>query len=102
MNKTKRIEIRISTLEEKVLKLKANETGLPVSTYVRNSALGKKSPKRLSESELEAYRDLKKFYNNFSAISNLLKKGNYGSMLSEISLLQQELMVHLNKIRHDQ
>lgn len=100
MNKTKRIEIRLTLLEEKLLKIKARETGLPVSTYVRNSALGKKLPKQLNESELEAYRELKKFYNNFSAISNLLKKGDYGTMLSEIGVLQQELLVHLNTIRH--
>jgi hypothetical protein len=35
-------------------------------------------------------------------ISNLLKKGDYGSMLSEIGILQQEMLVHLKKIRHDQ
>ena len=37
-----------------------------------------------------------------SSISNLLKKGDYGSMLSEIGILQQEILVHLKKIRHDQ
>ena len=101
MNKTKRIEIRLTILEEKLLKLKAKETGLPVSTYVRNCALGKKLPTQLNETELETYRELKKFYNNFSAISNLLKKGDYGNMLSEISLVQQEILFHLKKIRHD-
>ena len=101
MNKTKRIEIRLTLLEEKLLKLKAKETGLPVSTYVRNCALGKKLPKQLNDSELETYRELKKFYNNFSSISNLLKKGDYGSMLSEIDVLQKEMLVHLKKIRHD-
>ena len=101
MNKTKRLEIRLEIFEEKLLKLKASETGLPVSTYVRNCALGKKSPKQLSESELEVYRDLKKFHNNFSSITNLLKKGDYGSMLSEIDVLQKEMLVHLKKIRHD-
>ncbi|MGV0938886.1 plasmid mobilization protein [Algoriella xinjiangensis] len=101
MNKTKRIEIRLTLLEEKLLKVKAKETGLPVSSYVRNCALGKKLPKQLNESELETYRELKKFYNNFSSISNLLKKGDYGSMLSEISLVQQEILLHLQKIRHD-
>ena len=101
MNKTKRIEIRLTLLEEKLLKVKAKETGLPVSSYVRNCALGKKLPKQLNESELETYRELKKFYNNFSSISNLLKKGDYGNMLSEISLVQQEILLHLQKIRHD-
>jgi predicted DNA binding CopG/RHH family protein len=43
MNKTKRIEIRLTLLEEKLLKVKAKETGLPVSTYVRNCALGGKN-----------------------------------------------------------
>ena len=101
MNKTKRIEIRLEIFEEKLLKLKARETGLSVSQYLRHCGLNKKLPKQLSESELEVYRDLKKFYNNFSSISNLLKKGDYGNMLSEISLVQQEILLHLKKIRHD-
>ncbi len=101
MNKTKRIEIRLTLLEEKLLKLKVKETGLPVSTYVRNCALGKTLPKQLHDSELETYRELKQFYNNFSSISNLLKKGDYGSMLSGIDVLQKEMLVHLKKIRHD-
>ena len=101
MNKTKRIEIRLEIFEEKLLKLKARETGLSVSQYLRHSGLNKKLPKQLNESELEVYRDLKKFYNNFSSISNLLKKGDYGNMLSEISLVQQEILLHLKKIRHD-
>lgn len=101
MNKTKRIEIRLTLLEEKLLKIKARETGLPVSSYIRNSALGKKLPKQLNESELEVYRELKKFHNNFTFISNLLKKGDYGTMLSEINIVQQEILVHLKKIRHD-
>ena len=101
MNKTKRIEIRLEIFEEKLLKLKARETGLCVSQYIRHCALDKKIPKQLNESELEVYRDLKKFYNNFSSISNLLKKGDYGTMLSEISFVQQEILFHLQKIRHD-
>lgn len=99
-SKTKRLEIRLTLLEELLIKNKAAKTSLSLSEYVRSCALEKKLPKQLSDSELEAYRELKKFYTNFSSISNLLKKGDYGSMLSEIEILQKEILVHLQKIRH--
>ena len=98
MNKTKRIEIRLTLFEEKLIKIKAKECGLSASEYIRKSALDKQIPKALDNEELEVYHDLKKFYNNFSAISNLFRRGNQTKMLEEIEVLKLELKKHLNRI----
>ena len=100
MNKTKNILLRVNRFEEKLIKIKASECGLSTSEYLRRSALGKQLPKALDSDELEAYKDLKKFYNNFSAISNLLKKGDYKQMIEEIEELKFELKKALEKINN--
>jgi len=91
MNKTKRIEIRLTIFEEKLIKIKAKEAGLSASEYIRKSALDKPIPKALDSEELEVYHDLKKFYNNFSAISNLFRRGDHNKMMQEIDDLKLEL-----------
>ena len=98
MNKTKRIDVRVTIFEEKLIKIKAKDSGLTASEYLRKSALDKKIPKALDKDELEIYQDLKKFYNNFNSISNLFRKGDYQKMVEEIEELKLELKQHLNKI----
>jgi len=97
MNKTKNILIRVNLFDEKLIKVKAKDCGLCVSEYLRRCALDKKVPKSLNTDEIEAYKDLKKFYNNFTAISNLLKKGDHQDMIAEIDLLKSSLKEHLKK-----
>lgn len=99
MKKTKRIEIRLSLFDEKLIKVKAKDSGLPVSEYIRRCALNKSVPKSLNPDELEMYKDLKKFYNNFSSISNLFKKGNHVKMVEEIEELKREIKKQLEVIR---
>jgi len=101
MNKTKNILLRVSLFDEKLIKIKAKDCGLSTSEYLRRCALNKQLPKALDSDELEVYKDLKKFYNNFNAISNLFKKGDHQKMLSEIEELKFELKNHLKKITDD-
>lgn len=101
MNKTKNILLRVSLFDEKLIKIKAKDCGLSTSEYLRRCALNKKLPKALDNDELEVYKDLKKFYNNFNAISNLFKKGDHQKMLLEIEELKFELKKHLKKITDD-
>lgn len=102
MNKTKRIEIRLNLFDEKLIRVKAQDCGLPVSEYVRRCALNKSVPKSLNSDELEVYKDLKKFYNNFSSISNLFKKGDHVKMVEEIQDLKREIKKQLEKINNGQ
>lgn len=102
MNKTKKIEIRVTLFEEKILKSKARSAGISLSHYMRNSALNKSTPKQLDALELDAYQDLKKYYNNFTSISNLFKNGNTPKMIEEIETLKTQLKEHLNYIKNGQ
>ena len=77
MKKTKDLHLRVDLFDEKIIKIKAKESGLSTSEYIRRCALNKSLPKALDSDELEAYKDLKKFYNNFNSISNLFKKGDH-------------------------
>jgi len=101
MNKTKNILIRVSLFDEKLIKVKAKDCGLCLSEYMRRCALEKKVPKSLNTDELKVYKDLKKFYNNFTAISNLLKKGDHQDMIAEIESLKSSMKEHLKKITDD-
>lgn len=102
MNKTKKIEVRVTLFEQKILKAKARSLGISLSHYMRSSALNKRTPKQLDPLELEAYRDLKKYYNHFSSISNLFKNGNTPKMIEEIEALKSQLKEHLNYIKNGQ
>jgi len=98
MNKTKNILIRVNLFDEKLIKVKAKDCGLSVSEYIRRCALNKSVPRTMDSEELQAYKDLKKFYNNFTAISNYLKHGDHQKMIAEIEDLKTTLKEHLNKI----
>lgn len=91
MEKTKKIEIRVDILEAKLIKSKAKERGLTTSEYLRRLGLNQELTPVLSDEEKEILKDLKKYHNNFSAISNLFKKGDYPKMIEEIDDLKKEL-----------
>lgn len=101
MNKTKNILIRVNLFDEKLIKVKAKDCGLSVSEYLRRCGLNKSVPKSMNTEELEVYKDLKKFYNNFTSISNLLVKGDHARMIQEIEELKSSLKEHLKKITDD-
>jgi len=101
MNKTKNILIRVNLFDEKLIKVKAKDCGLSVSEYLRRCGLNKSVAKSMNTEELEVYKDLKKFYNNFTLISNLLAKGDHVRMIEEIEELKLSLKEHLKKITDD-
>lgn len=98
MNKTKIIKFRADAFEEKLIKVKAKESGLSLSDYVRRCALNRTLPKILTTEELEIYKDLKKYHQNFASIGNLFKKGEYPTLVSEIKKVKKELSEHLKII----
>ena len=100
MKKTKDLHLRVDLFDEKIIKIKAKESGLSTSEYIRRCALNKSLPKALDSDELEAYKDLKKFYNNFNSISNLFKKGDHQKMVQEIDKLKEQLKEHLERVKN--
>ena len=98
MNKKKRIELRVTTLEKKIIEKKAENSGLNTSEYCRNAALGKKINTKLTIEELEVYKDLTKYHNNFTAISNLLKKKD-SKFYKEVQEVTKLIKQHLTKFK---
>ena len=94
--KKDRIEIRVSILEKKIITNMAAHTGLSVGEYIRQCALGRDIKYRLTEDEVEIYKTLSVFKNNFTLISNLYKHKNH-SINSEVRKVTDEIKKHLDK-----
>ena len=92
-----RIEFRISSLEKEILKKKAEHAGLSISDYCRRSALNQKVSYKLTFEELEAYKMLIQYRNNFASIINLFK--NNQSIGSPVLELVRQLDEHLKKFQ---
>lgn len=94
----KRIEIRVSSFEKKLLQIKASEVGLSLSEYMRSSSLGKSIVRPPTTEEMEVYLLLKNYQSNFSRIANIFKKMDYPQLEVEILEVKAEIMKHLKFI----
>lgn len=95
--KSKIIKFRCSIYEKKLLKIKAQKSGLTVSEYFRRIALEYKITERLTDEHIEIYKMLIRYHNNFKSIGNMFKKRN--SKLSEtVYELANEIKRHLKKL----
>lgn len=72
--KKENIIFRCTGLEKAIIEKKAEHSGLSVSAYCRATALNQKIGYKLTAEEIEVYKMLVKYHNNFTAIGNLLRK----------------------------
>lgn len=98
MNRTQKIELRVTKLEKKILEKRASETGLSVSEYLRRAGLSQKVGYKLTPEEVEIYKDLHKFHRNFSSLSNLFKSG-HPDLYEDAQCLMDEVKQHLKKFK---
>jgi len=91
MEKTERIFIRVDLLDKEIIKTKAKEVNLSLSEFMVRSALGRTLPKAMTNEELQAYVELKKFQTNFTRISNYIKNKADDEMKSEIKEMLEEI-----------
>ena len=77
---------------------KAKNSGLSTSDYCRRTALNRELNFRLSDEEIEIYKDLTKYKTNFSRLSNLIK--NKDPKTNEYILeLAKSIGEHLTKFK---
>lgn len=99
MKRSKKIDFRVTLTEYFLIQQKAKEVGLTKSEYIRNTALGYVVSSKLSPDEIEVYKLLNKYADNFRRISNLFKLGDTTGVktasLETASLIRE----HLNKLR---
>lgn len=98
MNRKSFLKFRLTLLEKRVIKKKAELAGLSMSEFARAAALGQKTSSKFSEEELNNYQMLVKYHNNFKSISNAIKTRN-PSLSAEVLLLAEEMKKELKKFQ---
>jgi len=88
------IKFRCSIYEKKLLKKRAERAGLSLSEYCRSSAFGNPIVERFTGEQLECYKTLVKYKNNFTSISNMFKKRN-PKLANKVEQLADEIQEHL-------
>lgn len=92
------IKFRCSIYEKKLLKKRAERTGLSLSEYCRSSAFGNSIIERLTDEQRAHYIMLVKYKNNFTRISNMFKKRN-PKLANEVMELAEQIRLNLNNFR---
>ena len=92
------IKFRCSIYEKKLLKKRAHRAGLSLSEYCRSSAFGNTIIERLTREQLECYKTLIKYKNNFTSIGNMFKKRN-PKLAIEVAELAEQIRNHLYNFR---
>lgn len=99
MLKKERIEIRLSKIDKLILVKKASKSNLSLSQYVLSCAMKLEIKNRLSEDEIECYKLLSKYADNFRRISNLFKLCDTDGLKKECLIASSEIRQHLLKLK---
>lgn len=99
MLKNQRIEIRLSEIDKSILQKKSEETGMSLSQFVLSCALKLEIKNRLSADEIECYKMLSKYADNFRRISNLFKLGDTDGFKKECLIASSEIRQQLLKFK---
>ena len=92
------VQFRCSVFEKKLLKVRAKKSGLSISEYCRRAAFDDRIIERLSEDQIEAYKLLVQYQNNFKRIGNMFRKRN-PKLANEVAALAKEIREHLLSFR---
>ncbi len=92
------VQFRCSVYEKKLLRVKAKKSGLSISEYCRRAAFNDRIIERLSEEQIEIYKMLSKYQNNFKLIGNMFGKRN-PKLSDEVVKLADEIRQHLLNFR---
>ena len=92
------VQFRCSVYEKKLLKVKDKKSGLSISEYCRRAAFDDRIIERLTEDQIEAYKLLVNYQNNFKRIGNMFRKRN-PRLSEEVTQLAKEIREHLLKFK---
>lgn len=97
--KSKFIKFRVTSTEFYIIKKKANQCGVSTSEFIRSLSLDYTIKPRLKDDEINVYKMLIKYSDNFRRISNLFKIGDT-SGVKELSIDTAKLIrEHLQKFK---
>ena len=97
--KNKEFRFRVSPLEHQIIKNKISKTGLSISEFMRRLSLELELKNKLTDDEVECYKNLSKFADNFRRISNLFKIGDVTGMKNEMLETSRIIKEHLKKFK---
>ena len=92
------IKFRCSIYEKKLLKIKAKHSGLSLSEFCRRAIYDKEIKERLSDDQIEIYKTLSKFHNNFKSIGNMFRKKD-PKLSRAVYELADKIKAHLQNIK---
>lgn len=92
------IHVRVTNLEKKIIALNAKNSGLSVADYIRKCATNKTINNRLTQDELEVYKTLVEFHNNFKRIANRFQYEDL-SVKDYCVETANQILKHLNRLQ---
>ncbi len=90
------VKFRCTIYEKKVLKVKAKKSGLTLSEYCRKVAFEEKIIERLTDEQIDIYKMLIRYHNNFKSIGNMFNKRN-PELTKMVIQLANEIKNHLKR-----
>jgi len=96
--KKHKIEFRCSLFEKKLLKVKAKKAGITLSEFCRRAAFDTKIIERLTDEQIELYKMLITYHNNFKSIGNLIKN-KHPYLFKEVIQTAEEIRNHLQNFK---
>jgi hypothetical protein len=90
------VKFRCSTYEKKLLPAKAKLCGLSLSEFLRRTAMEQVTVERLTDEEIELYKMLAKYHNNFKSIGNMFR-GKNDNLTKMVYDTAKEIKEHLKK-----
>ena len=97
--KNKILRFRVSSLEHQIIQIKILKTGLSMSEFLRRLSLELELKNTLTDDEIECYKNLSKYADNFRRISNLFKLGDVTGMKNETLETSRLIRKHLEKLK---
>ena len=92
------VQFRCSIYEKKLLRVKADRSGLSISEYCRRAAFDDRIIERLTQEQIEMYKMLSRYETNFKLIGNMFRKRN-PKLADEVVQLASEIRGHLLSFR---
>jgi len=91
------VRFRCSAYEKKLLRLQAERSRLSMSEFCRRAVFQVEIKERLSDEQIEIYKTLVKYHNNFKSIGNMFRKRD-SKLTQVVYQLAKEIKEHLQLI----
>lgn len=97
IRRKRKIECRVTNAELLILRKKAKQAGITLSEYIRGVALNYQLAYKLTEDEIQSYKELTNLKTNFQRISNYMKYKSTEELRTAILETTQLVNTHLKK-----